>query len=114
MRGTKLFEVSIDGHITTKSNRKNTDWNDRLETELSNLSSFPSTRRIAIDAKFWISSNRFRESGALDLDNLIKPVLDIMTKNNVIDDDASIFNLNITKFPTDGKQILQIVGWEWL
>ena len=41
MRGTKLFEVSIDGHITTKSNRKNTDWNDRLETEFSNLSSFP-------------------------------------------------------------------------
>ena len=50
MRGTQLFEASIDGHITTKSNRKNTDWNDRLETEFSNLSSFPPTRRIAIDA----------------------------------------------------------------
>ena len=71
MRGTQLFEVSIDGHITTKSNRKITDWNDRLETKFSNLDSFPSTRRIAIDAKFWISSTRFRESGALDLDNLI-------------------------------------------
>jgi len=114
MRGIQLFEASIDGHITTKSNSKITDWNDRLETEFSNLSSFPSARRIAIDAKFWISSKRFRESGALDLDNLIKPVLDIMTKNNVIDDDASIFNLNITKFPTDGKQLLHIVGWEWL
>ena len=114
MRGTKLFEVSIDGHITTRSNQKIADWNDRLETKFSTLSTFPSTRKVAIDAKFWISSKRFRESGALDLDNLIKPVLDIMTKNNVIDDDASIFNLNITKFPTDGEQILQIVGWEWL
>ena len=85
-----------------------------METEFSNLSSFPSTRRIAIDAKFWISSNRFRESGALDLDNLIKPVLDIMTKINVIDDDASIYDLNITKFPTEGEQQMQIVAWEWL
>jgi len=114
MRGTKLFEVSIGGHITTKSNRKITEWSDRLENKFSNLHSFPSTRKIAIDARFWISANRFRASGALDLDNLIKPVLDIMTKNNVIDDDASIFDLRITKFPTDGEQILNIVGWEWL
>ena len=76
MRGTKLFEVSIDGHITTRSNQKIADWNDRLETKFSTLSTFPSTRKVAIDAKFWISSKRFRESGALDLDNLIKPVLD--------------------------------------
>ena len=103
MRGTKLFETSVNGHITTKSNQKIVDWNDRLETQFSNLDSFPSSRKISIDAKFWISSSRFRESGALDLDNLIKPVLDIMTKINVIDDDASIFNLNITKFPTDGE-----------
>ena len=114
MRGTKLFEVSINGHIATKSFQKNTEWNDRLETKFSNLDSFPLVRKIAIDAKFWISSKRFRESGALDLDNLIKPVLDTMTKNNVIDDDASIFDLSITKFPTDGEQILNIIGWEWL
>ena len=114
MRGTKLFEIAIDGHITTKSSRKNTEWNDRMETKFSTLDSFPLSRRIAIEAKFWIDSKRFRESGALDLDNLIKPVLDVMTKNNVIDDDASIFDLSITKFPTDGEQILHVVGWEWV
>ena len=114
MRGGKLFETSINGHITTRSNQKIGDWNDRLETKFSNLSSFRLSRKISIDAKFWISSHRFHDSNSLDLDNLIKPVLDIMTKINVIDDDASIYDLNITKFPTEGEQELQIVAWEWV
>tara|TARA_Y100000590_G_scaffold459663_1_gene617279 strand:+ start:1112 stop:1459 length:348 start_codon:yes stop_codon:yes gene_type:complete len=115
MKGDKIFDASMTGEITTKSNANYHDWDNTLESGFSNLNPFPScSRKIAIEAKFFVSSNRLRENGALDLDNLIKPVLDVMTKTHVIDDDASIFDLKISKFPTDGKQILQISGWEWL
>ena len=115
MRGNKLFEVSVSGNINTKSNENSMDYFDRMETLFSTLpKSINSCKKISIDAKFWISSKRLRDTRALDLDNLIKPVLDHLTKARVINDDAIIFDLRTTKYPTDGEQFLHITGWEWI
>jgi len=37
-----------------------------------------------------------------------------LTKMNVINDDANVFELKITKYPTDGEQLLHIEAWEWI
>ena len=115
MRGDKLFEVAVSGNINTTSNEKSMDYFDRMETLFSTLpKSISMRKKISIDAKFWISSKRLRDTRALDLDNLIKPVLDHLTKADVINDDASVFELKITKYPTDGEQLLHIEAWEWI
>ena len=115
MRGDKLFEIAVNGNVNTTSNEKSMDYFDRMETLFSTLpKSINSCKKISINAKFWISSKRLRDTRALDLDNLIKPVLDHLTKAYVINDDANVFELKITKYPTDGEQILHIEAWEWI
>ena len=115
MRGDKLFEIAVNGNVNTTSNEKSMDYFDRMETLFSTLPKSVNLRKkISIDAKFWISSKRLHETRALDLDNLIKPVLDHLTKMNVINDDANVFELKITKYPTDGEQLLHVEAWEWI
>ena len=115
MRGKKLFEFTVIGNVNTKLNANSMDYFDRMETLFSTLPrSISLCSKISIDAKFWISSKRLHETRALDLDNLIKPVLDHLTKMNVINDDANVFELKITKYPTDGEQLLHIEAWEWI
>ena len=115
MRGKKLFEFTVIGNVNTKFNSNSMDYFDRMETLFSTLpKSINSCKKISIDAKFWISSKRLRDTRALDLDNLIKPVLDHLTKMNVINDDANVFELKVTKYPTDGEQLLPIEAWEWI
>ena len=115
MRGDKLFEIAVNGNVNTKSNEKSIDYFDRMETLFSTLpKSINMCSKISIDAKFWISSKRLRDTRALDLDNLIKPVLDHLTKMNVINDDANVFELKVTKYPTDGEQLLHVEAWEWI
>ena len=115
MKGDKIFEIAVNGNVNTASNEKSMDYFDRMETLFSTLpKSTIFCKKIAIDAKFWISSNRLRDTRALDLDNLIKPVLDHLTKADVINDDSNVFELKISKYPTDGEQLLHIEAWEWI
>ena len=115
MRGDKLFEIAVNGNVNTKSNERSIDYFDRMETLFSTLPRSISLRKkISVDTKFTISSPRLRDTRALDLDNLIKPVLDHLTKAYVINDDANVFELKITKYPTDGEQVLHIEAWEWI
>ena len=115
MRGNKLFELIVVGNVNTKLNPNSMDYFDRMETLFSTLPrSINLRKKISIDTKFSISSPRLRDTRALDLDNLNKPVLDHLTKADVINDDANIFDLRTTKYPTDGEQFLHIIGWEWI
>ena len=115
MRGNKLFEFIVIGNVNTKLNANSMDYFDRMETLFSTLpKSIILRKKISINAKFWISSKRLHDTRALDLDNLIKPVLDHLTKARVINDDAIIFDLRTTKYPTDGEQLLHIEAWEWI
>ena len=115
MRGKKLFEFTVIGNVNTKLNANSMDYFDRMETLFSTLPrSINLRKKISIDTKFSISSPRLRDTRVLDLDNLNKPVLDHLTKADVINDDANIFDLRTTKYPTDGEQFLHIIGWEWI
>ena len=115
MRGNKLFELIVVGNVNTKLNPNSMDYFDRMETLFSTLPrSINLRKKISIDTKFTISSPRLRDTMALDLDNLNKPVLDHLTKARVINDDAIIFDLRTTKYPTDGEQLLHIEAWEWI
>ena len=115
MRGNKLFEFTVIGNVNTKKNANSMDYFDRMETLFSTLPrSINLRKKISIDTKFTISSPRLRNTRALDLDNLNKPVLDYLTKADVINDDANIFDLRTTKYPTDGEQFLHITGWVWI
>ena len=105
MRGNKLFELTVIGNVNTKLNANSMDYFDRMETLFSTLPrSINLRKKISVDTKFTISSPRLRDTRALDLDNLNKPVLDHLTKADVINDDANIFDLRTTKYPTDGEQ----------
>ena len=61
---------------------------------------------------FWISSERL-QTRRNDLDNLVKPVLDGMIRMGIIEDDADIFHLEATKFPTSGEEEVHISVKEW-
>ena len=114
MNGDSLFEVTIQGHICTNSNRESIcAWRDKVERSFSTLHLHPITRRkIAVEVKFWISENRL-QIHRNDLDNLVKPVLDGMKRMGIIEDDADIFHLEATKFPTQSEEEVQIRVKEW-
>ena len=115
MRGKNLFEFTVIGNVNTKLNANSMDYFGMMEKKFSIIPrSINLRKKISIDTKFWISSKRLRDTRALDLDNLIKPVLDHLTKADVINDDANVFELKITKYPTDGEQLLHIEAWEWI
>ena len=59
-----------------------------------------------------ISSDRL-QTRRNDLDNLVKPVLDGMIRMGIIEDDADIFHLESTKFPTSGEEEVHISVKEW-
>ncbi|MGH9999213.1 MAG: RusA family crossover junction endodeoxyribonuclease [Nitrosopumilaceae archaeon] len=48
-----------------------------------------------------------------DLDNLAKPVLDAMKRIRIIQDDANIFRLEVTKFPTNGEEGVYVRVRDW-
>jgi len=62
--------------------------------------------------EFWISSERL-QTRRNDLDNLVKPVLDGMIRMGIIEDDADIFHLEATKFPTSSEEEVHISVREW-
>ena len=84
-----------------------------VERSLGSLElTFFNKQKISVELKFWISESRLR-SQRNDLDNLVKPILDSMKKIGMITDDAEIFHLDVTKFPTMGEEEIKLVVKEW-
>jgi len=114
MKGQALFEVNIQGKISTNSNRESIcEWRENIERSFSSLH-FPqiARKKIAIEIEFWVSRNRL-QIRRNDLDNLVKPVLDSMIKIGVIEDDADIFHLEATKFPTESEEEVHVRVTDW-
>ena len=114
LEGSLLLATTIHGEISTNSNRELVSiWRDKVEGTLSSLP-FPKLdrRKLSVSLKFWISSNRL-QIGRNDLDNLVKPVLDSIKKIGIIQDDADIFHLEATKFPTNGEEEVHISVKDW-
>lgn len=116
MIGQPLIEISISGEVCTNSSRQTIGlWKNVLEENFSTLpSSSTLGKKLAIEMKFWISQKRLDGSNRNDVDNLVKPVLDAMNRMGIINDDAWVFQLKVTKFPTNGNEHLVMEVWEWL
>ena len=114
MKGNLLVETSIQGHICTNSNKEFVaKWRGNVERSLGSLNlSFFSKQKLSVELKFWISEKRL-VTQRNDLDNLVKPVFDSMKKIGMIIDDAEIFHLDVTKFPTNGEEEIRLVVKEW-
>lgn len=114
MKGQSLFEASIQGSISTNSNKERIcEWRENIERCFASLPfSQTDRRRVAVYIEFWISAGRL-QTRRNDLDNLVKPVLDGMIRMGIISDDADIFHLEATKFPTNGEEEVRISVKEW-
>ena len=114
MKGESLFEVTIQGKVSTNSNKEMIcEWRDNIERSFASLPlSQIDKRKISVGVEFWISSDRL-QSRRNDLDNLVKPVLDGMIRMGIIQDDADIFHLEATKFPTNSEEEVHIFVKEW-
>lgn len=114
MKGDTLIDTTIQGHICTNSNKEIVaKWRGDIERSLGSLDhSFFMNQKISVELKFWLSENRLRTQRN-DLDNLVKPVFDSMKKIGMITDDAEIFHLDVTKFPTSGEEEITLVVKEW-
>ena len=105
MNGNTLVETSIQGHICTNSNKEFVaKWRGNVERSLGSLDlSFCGDQKLSVELKFWISEKRL-VTQRNDLDNLVKPVFDSMKRIGMITEDAEIFHLGVTKFPTSGEE----------
>ncbi len=114
MNGQSLFDVIIQGNVSTNSNKELIfGWRDNIERSFASLSfSQTDQRKISVSIEFWILTERL-QTRRNDLDNLVKPVLDGMIRMGIIEDDADIFHLEATKFPTDGEEEVHISVKEW-
>lgn len=63
---------------------------------------------------FWLNQKRLEANMGNDVDNLVKPVLDTMKRMAIIVDDAFVYQLTATKFPTLGNEQLVMTIREWM
>jgi len=114
MKGQSLFEVTIQGIVSTNSNKEMIcEWRENIERSFASLPfSQIDRRKVSVYIEFWISSDRL-QTRRNDLDNLVKPVLDGMIRMGIIEDDADIFHLEATKFPTNSEEEVHISVKEW-
>ena len=110
---SKLFKTSITGYVTTNSNRELVSmWRESLDLRLrSTHLFFFKGRKISVKLIFWINYSRLTNQRN-DVDNLAKPVLDAMKRCDLICDDSDIFHLEVTKYPTNGEEEVQIIIME--
>jgi len=109
MRTNAVLFTKIQGEITTNSNKhKIGKWRNTMDRSLSSLH-FQKIhgRKLRVSLKFWISKERLQNKKN-DLDNLTKPVLDAMKRIGLIEDDAFIYHLEASKFPTNEEEEVQI------
>ncbi len=114
MKGQALFDVTIQGNVSTNSNKEMIcEWRDNIERSFASLSlSNFDRKKVSVTVEFWILTERL-QTRRNDLDNLVKPVLDGMIRMGIIEDDADIFHLEVTKFPTNSEEEVHISVKEW-
>ena len=114
MIANTILLTKIQGEITTNSNKEKIGkWRDSMDRSLASLH-FQKihNKKLQISLKFWIRKERL-QNRKNDLDNLTKPVLDSMKRIGMIEDDAFIYHLEVSKYPTYGEEEVQLVIKEW-
>lgn len=115
MNGKPLFELTVSGQVSTNSNRETIHtWREVLERFFASLHlTHIQKRTISVELKFFLAPRRIYGMQKNDLDNLAKPVLDAMKRIGIIHDDADVFRLEVTKFPTNGEEGVYVRVRDW-
>lgn len=115
MNFNPLFEICVNGHVSTNSGRERIDdWRKSLERRFASLDLVMlQEKKLSVEIKFWLSYRRISGLQKNDLDNLAKPILDAMKRIGLIIDDAMIFHLDVSKFPTNADEGVYIRVREW-
>jgi len=112
---TTLFEISVEGQVSTKSSHTHNEWKNRLEKELQSIpSSLTRDSNLSITILVWIQTRRLDCIGRNDVDNIAKTTLDSIVRSGLIQDDSVIYDLHVTKYPTDGPEQMILSAQEWI
>ena len=111
MNGNPLFDLMVPGQVCTNSNKETIhSWRQVLERFFASLHLVHIQRRkISVELKFFLAPRRIYGIQKNDLDNLAKPVLDAMKRIGIIQDDADIFRLEVTKLPSSAEGVHVLV-----
>ena len=110
-----LFEISVEGQVSTKSSHSHKDWEKRLESYLQSIpSGLIRDKNLSVTIQVWIARGRLDCIGRNDVDNIAKSTLDTITKSGLIKDDSVIYDLHVTKYPTDGPEQMILSAQEWI
>lgn len=116
MTSTLIFEINVDGQVSTNSGRRTIlNWRYILERRFASLHFISlEKRKLSVELKFWLAPERICHMQKNDLDNLSKPVLDAMKRIGIIHDDAEIFHMEIRKLATKGEEGVYVMVRELL
>ena len=115
MTAEQGVEINVSGEISTNHNRENINlWREKLATSFSCLPpNILIGKKLSIVMHFWLNQKRLTSNTGNDIDNLVKPVFDIMKRMEIIIDDAFVYQVIATKFPTSGTEELSMIIKEW-
>ena len=112
---TVLFEIAVEGQVSTRSSHTHEDWRDKVELNLQSLPScLTKDRKLSVKIQVWISADRLNGFGRNDVDNIAKTTLDSITRSGLIKDDSIIYDLHVTKYATDGPERMILSAQEWI
>ena len=112
-RGSSLFKKLVRGKPSVWANQPlEGQWRETLRKSLAdkNQPDHLPHRHLAVSLDFFLAPNRLTLGN--DLDNLAKPVLDILVQEGFIKVDSLVCRLELTKTKAE-KEGVQIQIWEW-
>ena len=107
-----MIEVFVEGEprgwsSRPKARRKAAPWRADVRRKLEGIPSLKGSYRVQLS--FFLPSDRFQggnsqNTQAADIDNLVKPVLDIMGRTLLADGDGAVRDLRATKQRVEGVE----------
>ena len=100
MEKKEIIDIFVEGRpITSAGEQPEQDWKNTIKNAFSEVEMEPIDKSV-VKLDFALSLERFMRRGRSvknDLDNLAKPVLDVLVQVGVFTDDSGILDLTLRK-----------------